>query len=59
VSSAGRLGEGAAPDRAEHVARAGEELLQCRTEVTKASEVAEVTRTASRCHHVLLARLPR
>jgi hypothetical protein len=44
---------------AEQAARAGEELLQRGAEVSESWEVAEVFCSASRCHHVLLARLSR
>jgi hypothetical protein len=45
--------------RAEQAARAGEELLQRGTELSESWEVAEVVCSASRCHHLLLARLSR
>ena len=53
------LGEDALLGRAEQATRASEELLERGAEVTKAREVAEFTWSASRCHHVLLARLSR
>jgi hypothetical protein len=53
------LGVESALARAEQAARAGEELLQRGAEVSQSWDVAEVFWSASRCHHVLLARLSR
>jgi hypothetical protein len=53
------LGVESALARAEQAAGASEELLQRGAELSESSEVAEAFWSASRCHHLLLARLSR